>query len=30
MVNKNPTADELHRKIMMKQVTYEQIKKIDP
>jgi len=30
MINKNPTADELHRKIMMKQVTYEQIKRIDP
>lgn len=23
MINKNPTADELHRKIMMKQVTYD-------
>ena len=30
MVSKNPTADDLHRIIMRKQVTYEQIRKIDP
>lgn len=29
-VQKNPSAEELHRLIMRKRVTYDQIRKIDP
>ena len=28
-MNKNPTAEELHRLIMRKKITYEQIRRID-
>lgn len=28
-MNKNPTAEELHKLIMRKTVTYEQIRRID-
>jgi len=30
MMTKNATADDLHRIIMRKRVTYEQIRRIDP
>lgn len=28
-MNKNPTAEELHKLIMRKKITYEQIRRID-